>query len=69
MNPILKYIKDLFASQRILGNDTKLRGLVKADMLLQALVDDKKVPGLAITVLKEGETLFQIAIDFHDRLI
>ena len=63
-NPITKYLKNLFAKQRILGNDTQLEGIVKANALLHTLVNDKKVPGLAITVLKDGKTLLQKGYGF-----
>jgi len=59
MNPIFTYLKSLFASKQVLGDDDQLQGLVKADMLLKSLIEEKKVPGLAITVIKEGNTIFQ----------
>lgn len=59
MNPIQKYFKNLFPKQRVIGNDTTLTGLVKADVLLSELVNENKVPGLSVTVLKDGKTLFQ----------
>ncbi|WP_396633547.1 serine hydrolase domain-containing protein [Maribacter sp. R86514] len=59
MNPILKYLKNVFAAKRILADDTELTGLVKADYLLQQLIIEDKVPGIAITVLKEGKSVFQ----------
>lgn len=59
MNPIQKYLGNLFAKKRIIGDDAPLNGLVKADAILSTLVNEKKVPGLAITVLKDGKNLFQ----------
>jgi len=59
MNPILKYLKNVFAAKSILADDTELTGLVKADYLLQQLIIEDKVPGIAITVLKEGKSVFQ----------
>lgn len=58
-NPILKYFKNIFASQQVLGDDSELNSLVKADTLLQSLIDEKRIPGLSITILKKGETMFQ----------
>ncbi|WP_289041601.1 serine hydrolase domain-containing protein [uncultured Zobellia sp.] len=66
MNPILKYIKNVFAKKRILGDEPSLNNLVTADMLLQSLVKQNKVPGLAITVLKDGERFFQKGYGFAD---
>ncbi len=59
MNPIQNYLKNLFAKQRIIGGDAILSRLAKADRRLSGLVDEKKVPGLSITVVKEGKTFFQ----------
>lgn len=59
MNPILKYIKDILRKKRVVGNDQQLTGLVRADMLLQELVDMKKVPGISVTVMRNGEKLLQ----------
>lgn len=66
MNPILTYLKNIFASQRVLGVDTDLNGLAKADELLQNLIQNDKVPGLAITVLKKGRTYFQKGYGYAD---
>ena len=66
MNPIRKYLQNLFASKRVLGDDAQLRGLVKADALLIDLIDKSKVPGLAITVLKEGNVLLQKGYGYAD---
>ena len=59
MNPILKYLKNIFASQRVLGKDTQLHSLVSADSVLQNLIDNQKIPGLSITVLRDGKTVFE----------
>ncbi|MBU2948998.1 beta-lactamase family protein [Zobellia uliginosa] len=66
MNPILKYMEKLFTKKRILGDEPALNGLVAADMQLTSLVKEKKVPGLAITVLKDGEKFFQKGYGFAD---
>lgn len=66
MNPIQKYLKNLFAKKRVLGNDLKLTGLAKTDTLLCDLVNEKKVPGLSITVLNKGAILFQKGFGYAD---
>lgn len=58
-NPIFNYLKNLFVSERIIGNDVALKGLVKVNALLQGLIDEKRAPGLAITVLKDGKPVFE----------
>lgn len=59
MNPITRYLKNLFAAKRVLGNAVELNGLTKADAILEELVNAKQVPGIAITVCKEGSMFFQ----------
>lgn len=66
MNPILRKILNLSAFQRVLGVDSDLQGLAKADALLLDLVNQKKVPGISITVLKEGKTILQKGYGYAD---
>jgi len=66
MNPILKYILNLSAFQRVVEDSTELTGLAKANALLSDLVNQKKVPGISITVLKEGKTIFQKGYGYAD---
>ncbi|RTE52867.1 class A beta-lactamase-related serine hydrolase [Arenibacter aquaticus] len=66
MNPILTYLKGLFASQRILGADGSTMGKVRADHKLQQLINDGRIPGLAITVLKKGGVYFQKGYGYAD---
>lgn len=66
MNPLTKYLKNLFSKNRIMAGDSHLPGLVKVDAILNALVNEKKVPGLAITILKDGKTLFQKGYGYAD---
>lgn len=58
-NPILRYLKKVFLSKKIIKEETELQSLVKADVLLQKLIEEKKIPGLSITVLQKGKTIFQ----------
>ena len=58
-NPITKYLKSLFAFNRVVGDDGALHGLAKAEAALQKLINDKKVPGIAITVVIDGQTILQ----------
>ncbi|TDT38674.1 CubicO group peptidase (beta-lactamase class C family) [Maribacter spongiicola] len=66
MNPILKYLKNVFAAKRVLADDSQLSGLVKADFLLQELIKHDRAPGIAITVLKDGKTIFQKGYGYAD---
>ncbi|MGB6151510.1 MAG: serine hydrolase domain-containing protein [Pricia sp.] len=66
MNPVQKYLKNLLAKNRVIGRDHTLNGLVKADMILDHLVNEKKVPGLSITVLKDGKTILQKGYGYAD---
>jgi serine beta-lactamase-like protein LACTB len=51
----LTYLKNLFTSQKDELNKTQLQGIEKTDGLLNSLIKEKKIPGLAITVLNKGE--------------
>ncbi len=66
MRPNSKHLKNLFAKQRIVGDDPALKGLVKADTILNNLINGKNVPGLSITVLKEGKTILQKGYGYAD---
>ena len=59
MKPIIKYLQNLFTSQRVIGKDKELLDKVRADKTLQKLVDDGRIPGLAITVRKNNEVYFE----------
>ncbi|WP_373518231.1 serine hydrolase domain-containing protein [Pricia sp.] len=59
-------MKNFFARHRIIGDDPSLKGLVKVDTILNNLVNRKKVPGLSISVLKEGKTIFQKGYGYAD---
>jgi CubicO group peptidase (beta-lactamase class C family) len=69
MNPMLKYIKDLFAKQNILGKDSSLDALTEAQRLLSAMVREFKVPGLSVTVLKEGKVFLQKGFGYADLVL
>ncbi|MCM4151814.1 D-alanyl-D-alanine carboxypeptidase [Arenibacter sp. N53] len=66
MNPILKYLKNFFASQRVIGAYRQLLGKAQADQILQKLIDDQRVPGLAITVRKNNEVFFEKGYGYAD---
>ena len=66
MNPILNYLKTFFATNRILDGNKQLVGMAKADDILQGLVIKKKVPGLAISVFKNGKYVFQKGYGYAD---
>ena len=64
--PLFTYLKNFFASNRILGADIVRKCFIKSDILLHRLIAEKKIPGLAISVLKEGETIFQKGYGYAD---
>ncbi len=59
MKPLLKYLKNLFATNRVLADKSQLHGLARADALFAALANDRQVPGMAVTVLKNAAVLLQ----------
>lgn len=66
INPITKYLKNLFAGKRIIGENNHLEGLLKADALLNDLINEKKIPGLAISVLKKKKIILQKGYGYAD---
>jgi len=66
MNPIQKFLKRLFVKKRVVEDDPKLGGLAASDAILCDLVNEKKVPGLAITVIKDGKTILQKGYGYAD---
>ncbi|WP_425234285.1 serine hydrolase domain-containing protein [Ulvibacterium sp.] len=66
MKPILKLLKNFMSQKKVLGNVSELQGLAKADALLATLVNEYKVPGISITVLKQGEVLLRKGYGYAD---
>ena len=66
MNPILKYILNLSAYQRLVGRDTPLAELTEADTLLSNLVNAEKVPAISLTVLRGGRLMLQKGYGYSD---
>ncbi|NNJ88661.1 MAG: beta-lactamase family protein [Eudoraea sp.] len=63
---LISYIRQLFYSDvsgEISGNKGNLK---RTDGLLQELVESGKVPGMAVTVLKKGEKIFQRGYGYAD---
>jgi CubicO group peptidase (beta-lactamase class C family) len=63
---LISYIRQLFYSDttdEISGNKQNLRLI---DGLLQELIDNGKVPGMSITVLKKGEKIFHKGYGYAD---
>ncbi|MDV7140615.1 serine hydrolase domain-containing protein [Maribacter sp. TH_r10] len=66
MNSFLTYLKSIFTSESELHQQPSLKGKAKVDDLLNTLIAEKKLPGLAITVRKQGEEVFQKGYGFAD---
>jgi len=64
MNRITSYFRNLFSKKKVLVDLSSLSGLPKAEAILQQLVNEQKIPGLAITVLKGGQMLLQNGYGF-----
>ena len=64
--PLITYLKNFFVSKRLLGGGLVPENLIQADILLQGLIEERKIPGLAVTVLKEGDTIFQKGYGYAD---
>ncbi len=59
MKSVFSYLKNLFTSPTVLETKKALVGVSKADAFLEAMIADKKVPGMAVTVLREGKVVLQ----------
>ncbi len=66
MKTVLTYLKNLFIPQKDQLGKTQLQGIEKTDDLLNSLIKEKKIPGLAITVLKNGKLFFQKGYGYAD---
>ena len=66
MKSVLTYLKNLFTAQKDGLDKTQLQGIEQTDDLLNALIKEKKIPGLAITVLNKGELFFQKGYGYAD---
>lgn len=64
--PLFTYLKNFFVSKSIFGGGIVLQNLIQADVLLQRLIEERKIPGLAVTVLKEGNIIFQKGYGYAD---
>lgn len=60
------YLQSLFSSDNPKASPMPMQGIGKADDLLTELVDQQKVPGLSITVLKNGREFFQKGYGYAD---
>jgi CubicO group peptidase (beta-lactamase class C family) len=66
LKSVLTYLRSLFTAQKDGLDKTQLQGIEQTDELLNALIKEKKIPGLAITVLNKGELFFQKGYGYAD---
>ena len=66
MKSFFTYLKNIFTSESELHQQPSLKGKAKVDDLLNTLIAEKKLPGLAITVRKQGEVIFQKGYGYAD---
>tara|TARA_R110001583_G_scaffold35695_6_gene118473 strand:- start:629 stop:1726 length:1098 start_codon:yes stop_codon:yes gene_type:complete len=66
LNSFLTYLKSIFTSESELHQQPGLKGKAKVDDLLNTLITKKKLPGLAITVRKQGGVIFQKGYGYAD---
>lgn len=58
MNSFFTYFKNLFSSDQIRSIES-LKGLQRADAMLHNLAVESRVPGMAVTILKESKTILE----------
>ena len=66
MNSLVTYLKNLFTNTPKVKSLQGLLGIDRSEAILHNLVVEKRVPGLAITILKNGETLLQKGFGYAD---
>lgn len=66
MKSVLTYLKNLFIAQKDELDRIQFQGIEKTDYLLNSLIKEEKIPGLAITVLNKGELFFQKGYGYAD---
>lgn len=66
MKSVLTYLRNLFTARKDGLDKTQLQEIEKTDDLLNSLIKEKKIPGLAITVLNKGELFFQKGYGYAD---
>lgn len=66
MGNLFAHIKNLFSTFPKIKSLEGLQRLDKADVLFHNLVAEKKVPGLAVTILDNGEQVLQKGYGFAD---
>ncbi len=58
MNSFFSYLKNIFSPDQVKSLD-HLDGFNKYDAILHNLIAEKKIPGLAVTILKEGQIVLE----------
>jgi CubicO group peptidase (beta-lactamase class C family) len=66
VNSLVTYFKNLFANTLKVKSLEGLSGMDRSEAVLHNLVVEKRVPGLAITILKNEETLLEKGFGFSD---
>lgn len=66
MHRLLHYFTRVFGSEKVPEEVYIDNGLEQADFFIQQLVHQERIPGLAITVLKKGDVLFQKGYGYAD---
>ncbi|KQC29870.1 serine hydrolase domain-containing protein [Flagellimonas eckloniae] len=65
MNSLLSYLKSLFDTNLVIPLDN-LQGFKKYDALLHNLAAESKVPGMSVTILKQGQTVLEKGYGYAD---
>ncbi len=66
MNSLYSHIKHLFSGSSKVKSEEGLQGVKKTDVLFHNLVAEKEVPGMAVTVHKNGQTVLQKGYGYAD---
>lgn len=63
---VFRFFQDLFKPKVEPKSLSALPQLERADVILQNLVEEEKVPGISVTILKNGESLLQKGYGYAD---
>jgi CubicO group peptidase (beta-lactamase class C family) len=66
MQRLLNYFRKVFGSEKVPEEVYTHNSLEQVDFFLHQLINQERIPGLAITVLKKGDVLFQKGYGYAD---
>lgn len=66
VDSLFTYFKNIFSNSNSVKPIDGLLGIERSEAILQNLIVEKKVPGAAVSITKNGETIFQKGFGYAD---